>query len=64
MNVRNETDVKALVRGGWKFVTVSSRGDHKGLVCSKHKTRKAAEAKARDKDLTILDVTPNLHWQF
>jgi hypothetical protein len=52
MNVRNENDAQALVRGGWKF------------VFSKHRTRKAAEAAARGKGRFILDVSPDMHFQF
>jgi hypothetical protein len=64
MNVRNENDAQALVRGGWKFVTVEPYGMSKGFVFSKHRTRKAAEAAARGKGRFILDVSPDMHFQF
>lgn len=46
----------ALVTKGFRFVTIASRGDNKGEVRSKHRTRDLAERRARDTDLTILDL--------
>lgn len=64
LNVRNEADVAYLINRGFDFAVVASRGDRKGRVISTHKSRAAAERAARDTDYTIVDVQPNLHWQF
>jgi len=48
--------VHTLVTAGYRFVTVASRGENKGDVRSKHRTRDLAERAARDKDRTIVDL--------
>lgn len=63
MNIRNQDDCKSLAAQGWKFVTVRPRGDNKGGVMSKHRTRDAAEKAARGKDRSIEEVHADLYWQ-
>lgn len=49
-------DAHRLVTSGYRFVTVCPRGDYKGDVLSKHRTRSAAERAAKDRDRTIVDL--------
>lgn len=50
-------EVAALVKKGFRYVTIATRGENKGDVLSKHKTRKLAEAAARNRDRTIVALS-------
>lgn len=58
-NIRNAADRKAIISKGFRYVTVCPRGDNKGMILSRHKTRDAAEKAARNKDRHILDADCN-----
>lgn len=54
-NIRNEDDCAALEAAGWTHFTVCPRGENKGMVLSKHKSRDAAEKAANGRDLRVCD---------
>lgn len=49
-------EVDALVRAGYRFVTYVPRGQNKGNIISKHRTRELAERAARGLDRSIKDL--------
>ena len=48
--------VRALVIKGWHYVTICPRGECKGDIISKHRTRDAAERAARGLDRQIVHL--------
>jgi len=58
-NIRNKSDRAAIIAKGYRCVTVAPRGENKGMILSRHKTRDAAENAARNKDRHILDADCN-----
>ena len=48
--------VHALVLKGYRYATVVPRGDNKGNIISRHKTRDAAERAAKDRDRRVADL--------
>lgn len=49
-------EIDTLYRAGYRFVTVVPRGENKGNIISKHRTRDAAERAARNVDRRIVDL--------
>lgn len=57
INTGNYTpEVDVLVQAGYRYVTYVPRGENKGNVISKHKTRDLAERAAKGKDRSICDL--------
>lgn len=61
MNIRNAADRNTLQAQGYKFVTVQPRGEDKGRVVSRHKTRDAAEKAANGRELAIVDAQETMY---
>ena len=55
-NVRDEAERARLIAKGFKWVTVLTRGEQKGLIRSAHRTYDAANAIAKGTDRTIVEI--------
>lgn len=55
-NINDTAACNALIAKGWTHFTVSPRGENKGAILSKHKTRRTAEKAAIGRDRAICDA--------